>query len=118
MIKIGQNWYFYAWYVMDDGQMNCKYFKMFIDSNANIKSEFSMNMHSHVNSMSTLTFKLYTTLLSIYRGVVLTYCFSSISNFGQTFKFKRGIIPRKNLNKNFLRICTSSHYVLHNYKVP
>ena len=31
-------------------------------------------------------------------------------------KFKRGITPRKKMNQNFLWICTSTHYVLYNYK--
>ena len=30
MIKIGQDWYFYACHVMDDGQINSRYFKMFM----------------------------------------------------------------------------------------
>ena len=81
MIKIGQDWYFYACHVMNDGQMNCRYFKMFIDSNDNIKIgllkiKFSLEKkirifyeYARVHSMSILTFMLYTTLLSIVRGV-------------------------------------------------
>ena len=42
---------------------------------------------------------------------------SSIFHFGQTAKFKKGITLRKKLNQNFLWICTSTWYVLHNYKV-
>ena len=33
------------------------------------------------------------------------------------FKFRKGVISRKILNQNFLWICTSTHYLLHNYKV-
>ena len=42
---------------------------------------------------------------------------SSIFHFGQISKFRKGVTPRKKLNQNFLWICTSTHYVLHNYKV-
>ena len=42
--------------------------------------------------------------------------FSSLFNFGQLSKFKRGIIPPK-LNQNVLQMCTSIQHVLHSYKV-
>ena len=43
---------------------------------------------------------------------------SSIFNFGQISNFKKGVTPRKKKwNQNFLWICASTHYVLHNYKV-
>ena len=42
---------------------------------------------------------------------------SSIFHFGQISKFKKGVILRKKMNKNFLSICASKHYVLHYYKV-
>ena len=43
---------------------------------------------------------------------------SNIFNFGQIYKFKKGVTPRKKtLNQNFLWICTSTHYVLHYYKL-
>ena len=43
----------------------------------------------------------------------------SIFNFGQISKFKMGhYYSKKNIwNQYFLWICTSTHYVLHNYKV-
>ena len=43
---------------------------------------------------------------------------SSIFHSGQIFKFKKAVTPReKKWNQHFLWICTSTHYVLHNYKV-
>ena len=42
---------------------------------------------------------------------------SSIFHFGQISKFKKGVTLRKKWNQNFLLICTSTHYVLHYYKV-
>ena len=32
-------------------------------------------------------------------------------------KLKKGVTPRKKMNKNFLWMCTSTWYVLHNHKV-
>ena len=55
-------------------------------------------------------------LLSGFSGVALKNCFSMFY-FGQISKFKKGVIPIKKLNQNFLWICASTHYVLHNYKV-
>ena len=42
---------------------------------------------------------------------------SSIFYFGQNSKFKKGVIPRKKLNQNFLWKCASTHYVLYYHKV-
>ena len=68
--------------------------------------------------MSFITTKFQEILLSGFSGVALTYCFSSIFHFGQISKFKKGVTPReKKSNQNFMWICTSTHYVLHNYKV-
>ena len=67
--------------------------------------------------MSFITTKIHEILLSGFREIALTNCFSSIFYFGQISKFKKGITPRKKLNQNFLWICTSTHYVLHYYKV-
>ena len=52
-------------------------------------------------------------MLSSFREVALTNCFSGIFHFSKISKFKRGITPRKKLNENFLQ----KHYVSHNYKV-
>ena len=41
-------------------------------------------------------------LLSGFRGIALTNCFSSIFHFGQISKFKNGIIPRKRIESKFL----------------
>ena len=64
-----------------------------------------------------VTTKFQEILLSGFRGVALTNCFSSIFNFGQISKFKKGVTPKKKLNQNLLWICTSTHYILHNYQV-
>ena len=79
-----------------------------------------MNMHSHVHGMSILTIKLYKTLLSSF-SVLTKYCtcFSSISNFGHTPKFKRGITPRNkrpmghiaHLRKQFKSINTYDYII-------
>ena len=42
---------------------------------------------------------------------------SSIFHFGQISKFKKGVTPKKKWNQNFLCICPSTHFVLHNHKV-
>ena len=67
--------------------------------------------------MSFITAKFHEILFSGFSGDALTYCFNSIFHFGQISKLKNGITPRKKLNQNFLWICTSTWYVLHNYKV-
>ena len=55
--------------------------------------------------------------MSGFSWVVLTNCFSSIFHFRQISKFKKSVIQIKIRNQNFLWICPSTHYVLHNYKV-
>ena len=83
------------------------------------ESKFPMDMHTmYLHIMSLITTKFHEILLNSFRGVALINCFHSIFHFGQISKFKKGVIPRKKLNKNFLWICTSTHYVLHYYKVP
>ena len=62
--------------------------------------------------MSFITTKFHAILLSGFSGVVLTNCFSSIFHFRQISKFKKG-----HCSQNFLWICTSTHYVLHYYRV-
>ena len=49
--------------------------------------------------MSFIATKFHETLLSGFRGVALTNCFSSISHFGQISKFKKGVIPGKKLKR-------------------
>ena len=78
-----------------------------------MKSEFPLNIHN-MHIMSTI--KEHEILLSGFRGVALTICYSSICNFAQISKFKSGIIPRKNILK-FLQICVSTQYVLHSNNV-
>ena len=56
--------------------------------------------------MSFITTKFHVILLSGFSGVVLMNCFELLT-----------LLPEKKLNKNFLWICPSTHYVLHNYKV-
>ena len=63
--------------------------------------------------MSFTTTKLQEILLSGFRGFALTNC---IFSFGQISKLKKGVTQRKKLNKNFLCLCASMHYVFHNYK--
>ena len=74
---------------------------------------------THLYIGSFIITKFHKILLSGFRWVALTNCFtgSSIFHFGQISKFKKGVIPRTKLNKYFLWICLSTHYVPHNYKV-
>ena len=72
--------------------------------------------YAHLRIKSFITTKFQEILLRCLRGVALTNCFSSIFHFGQISKLKKGIIPRKKLNQNFMWVCTSTHYVLHYYK--
>ena len=58
--------------------------------------------YAHLHIMSFNTIKFQEILLSGFRGVVLTNCFSSIFHCGQIYKFKKGVILRKKLNQNFL----------------
>ena len=89
------------------GDINC--------SSKGSTSIFCKNAHLHM--MSFITTKFQGILLSRFSGVVLTNCFSSIFQFRQFSKFKKGEPPRKKWNQNFLWICTSTHYVLHYCKV-
>ena len=52
--------------------------------------------YAHLHIMSFITTKFQEILLSGFRGVALTNCFSSILNFGQISKFKKGVPPKKN----------------------
>ena len=67
--------------------------------------------------MSFIASKFHAILLRCFSGVVLTNCFSNTFHFRQISKFKKSVIQRKKWNQNFLWICTSTHYVLHYYKV-
>ena len=51
--------------------------------------------------MSFITTKFYEILLSGFRGVALTNCFSSIFYFGQISKFKKGVTPSKEIESKF-----------------
>ena len=88
------------------------------DINCSSKGSTSISCkNAYLHIMSFITTKFNAILLSGFSGVVLTNCFSSIFHFGQISKFKKGVNPRKKWNQNFLWICTSTHYVLHYYKV-
>ena len=65
----------------------------------------------------SITTKFNEILLIGFRGVAVKNCFSSMCNFGQISKFKNGVTPIKKMNKNFLWICASTHYVLYKYKI-
>ena len=68
--------------------------------------------YAHLQSLSFITTKFHKILLSAFKGIALTNCFSRIFNFGQISTFKRGITPSKKMNQKFLIICTSIHHVL------
>ena len=95
------------------------------------KPEFPANMHIywvcwHVVNIELIQNSKFTTrqcpsklqsltkfCCEVFRDVALTNCFISI----QISKFKKRIIPWEKNDKNFLRICPSTQYVLYNYKV-
>ena len=51
--------------------------------------------YAHLHIMSFITTKFHEILLSGFRGVALTNCFSIIFHFGQISKFKKGVTLRK-----------------------
>ena len=57
----------------------------------------------HINSFITTKFRKI--LLSGFRGVALTNCFSSIFHFDQISKFKKGVIP----SKKWIKIVVDMH---------
>ena len=73
--------------------------------------------YAHLHIKSFIITKFHEILLINFRGSALTNSFSSIFHFGQISKFKKGVFREKKWNQNFMWICTSTHYVLHNYKV-
>ena len=60
--------------------------------------------YAYVQSMSLSTKRFSKILLSDFRGVAQTNCFSSIFNFGQISKFKRIVTPRKNIESNYAHL--------------
>ena len=58
----------------------------------------------HLHIMSFTTTKFQEILLSGFRGVALTNCFSSIFHFRQISKFKKSVIQGGKWNLNFLWI--------------
>ena len=56
--------------------------------------------------MSFITTKFHDILLSGFRGVALTNCFSIIFHFHQISKFKKGVIQRQ---KNWIKISVDMH---------
>ena len=85
---------------------------------ASQKDQISISCkNAYLHIMSVITTKFHAILLSGFSEVVLTNCFSSIFHFRQISKLKKGVNMRKKWNQNFLWICISTHYVLHNYKV-
>ena len=63
--------------------------------------------YTHLHGMFFTTTKFQEILLSGFRGVGPTNCFSSISHFGQISKFKKG---RNSVKKNKIKIsCGYAH---------
>ena len=68
--------------------------------------------------MSFITTKFLEILLSSFRGIALTNCFSNIFHFGQISNFKKGVIPRKKMKSISCGYAyLHMNYVLHNYNV-
>ena len=65
--------------------------------------------YAHIHIMSFITTKFQRSCTNKKNG--------SIFHLGQISKFKKYVTSRKKWNHNFLWICASTHYVLHNYKV-
>ena len=86
-----------------DGQSDNK-------GNINCSSKGSTSIsckNAHLHIMSFITTQFHAILLSGFSSVVLTNCFSSIFNFPQFSKFKKGVTPRK---KNGIKIsCGYAH---------
>ena len=57
--------------------------------------------YAHLQIKSFITTKFHEILLSGFRGVALTNCFSSIFHFGQISKFKQAVIPREKNESKF-----------------
>ena len=75
--------------------------------------EFPVDMHIYTLSPSWLqSFTKFCWAVS--QELRWQSVFSSIFHFGKISKFKK---DEKKLNQNFPWICSSTHYVLHNYKV-
>ena len=80
------------------------------------ESEFPVDMH--IYTLSPLKLQSFTKFCwAVSEELRKQTVFSSIFHFGQISKFKKGVTLRKKMESNFLRICTSTHYVLHNYIV-
>ena len=71
--------------------------------------------YAHFHGSSFTTKKFQEILLSGFRGVALTN-FWVVSFILVKFKLKKGVILRKKKKKNFLWICISTLYVLHDHK--
>ena len=57
--------------------------------------------HADLHIMSFINTKFQEILLSGFRGVALTNCFSSIFHFGQISKFKKGKLQEKKMESKF-----------------
>ena len=57
--------------------------------------------YAHLHIMSVITTKFQEILLSGFRGVALTNCFSSNFHFRQNTKFKKSVIQRKKMKSKF-----------------
>ena len=57
--------------------------------------------YAHLHIMSFITTKFQEILLSGFRGVALTHCFSSIFFFRQISNFKKSVIQRKKMESKF-----------------
>ena len=64
--------------------------------------------HALLHIKSFINTKFHEILFSGFRGVALTKTGSSIFNFNQIFKFKKGVIPRK---KNWIKISCGFAYL-------
>ena len=57
--------------------------------------------YAHLHIMSFINTKFQEILLSAFRGVALTNCFTSIFHFRQISKFKKSVIQRKTMKSKF-----------------
>ena len=71
-----------------------------------IKSAFPLKMHIYTLCPERFQWMCADRLFRVVSFILVKFLSS-----------KRGITSRKKWNQNFLWICTSTHYVLHNYKV-
>ena len=71
-------------------------FKKGVNPREKMESKFPVDMHIYTLCPS-YNYKFQEILLSRFRGVALTNCFSSIFHFHQISKFKKSVIQRKKM---------------------